>query len=193
MRWLIALVAALLTLSSVWLGSAAVAVSGLAAAARGGDGAGVLARSDLSALKRSLSEQIVAAYLARAGETRAVRPAERVLAQTYGSSIADALVGKLLTAENLTVMLRTGMIAQGDGPAIAGMPSLSGVSTDYVSNFGRFRFISPSTLAIRVSDASTPDDLAEIEMHRIWLDWRLSGVNVPRAKLRELVARLPVR
>lgn len=193
MRWLIAVVATLLTLALLWLGSAAVALSGLAIAARGGDGAAVLARTDLPALKRSLSEQIVAAYLARAGETRTVRPAERLLAQTYGASVVDAFVGKLLTADNVTVMLKNGIVTPDDGAAITGLPSLGEVSTGYLSNIGRFRFVSPSTLAIRVSVAATPDEVAEIELHREWLDWKLAGLNIPRAKLRELVAKLPVR
>lgn len=193
MRWLIGIAAAIVTLALLWLGSAGVALSGLAAAARAGDGAAVLARTDLAALKRSLSEQVVAAYLQQASETRAVRPAERLLANTYGASIADALIGKLLTATNLTQLLKAGTVTAPEGPAVTGVPAVAELQIDTVSALGRFTFVSPATFRLRIGEATDPDNLTEIEMHREWLDWKLAGLRLPRSALRQLVAGLPVR
>src|SRR4051794_29977096 len=107
MRWLIGVAAALMLAVAAYLGSALVSLNGLVDAAKAGDGAAVLARTDMERLRRSLVDQIVAAYLERSGRTK---PLERMIANTYGASIADAMLAKLLTAENLTRLLRTGEV-----------------------------------------------------------------------------------
>ena len=70
-----------------------------------------MSRTDLPRVRRSLVEQIVAAYLNRIGQKRAVKPLERLAANTYGASIADVMVGKLLTQERLTELLNSGKVS----------------------------------------------------------------------------------
>jgi hypothetical protein len=193
MRWLLGVVAALVLVASAWLGSAGWALSGLASAARTGNGAEILARTDLPALKRSLTEQIVTAALARIGESRPIKPMEKMIASTYGSSIADALLTKLLTADNLTELLRSGRISQPGAPALTGLPALGQLDIDVSSVLGRFRFISPATIGIRLDDSPDPAAATEIELHRELLDWKLAGLNLPKATVRDLAAQLPVK
>jgi len=52
-----------------------------------------MSRTDLPRVRRFLVEQIVAAYLNRNGQKRAVKPLEQLAANTYGASIADVMVG----------------------------------------------------------------------------------------------------
>src|SRR5450755_3759729 len=97
MRWfLISIVAAVVAIG-VYIGSAIVSLNGLVGAAKAGNGAEMLARTDVRRLKRSLVHQIVTAYLIRTGQNRPIRPIERLLANTYGATIADALVAKMRT------------------------------------------------------------------------------------------------
>ncbi len=116
MRWFAGILLALLAGAGIYVGSALVSLSGLAEAARAGDGAGVIARTDVERLRRSLVDQIVLAYLKQLGKDRPVKPLERVLATTYGATVADAIIAKMLTEENLTRILKDGGIELGRQP-----------------------------------------------------------------------------
>src|SRR5436309_1244115 len=108
MRWFIGIVGTILIIILIYLGSAAYSLADLIAASREGNGAAVMQRIDVPSLTRSLTNQIVAAYLERVGATRRVSPLEKMLVNSYGASVADAMVAKLLTAEKLTHILKTG-------------------------------------------------------------------------------------
>jgi hypothetical protein len=131
MRGFFATLLALLVGLGVYVGSALVSLGGLVEAARAGDGAGVLARTDMNRLRRSLVNQIVPAYLKQLGRDRPVKPLERMVANTYGASIADATIKKMLTEESLTDILKNGAITSG-GPQIANMQRLSEIDTSKV-------------------------------------------------------------
>src|SRR5262245_27039502 len=116
MRWFLGTVLMLVAGSCNYVGSAVASLGGLVEAAKAGDGAGVLARTDTVRLRRSLVDQIVAAYLKQLGQDRPVKPLERLAANTYGASIADAMIAKMLTPENLTAILNKGAINAGGAP-----------------------------------------------------------------------------
>jgi Protein of unknown function (DUF2939) len=80
MRWTLAISVALLPALGAYAGSAAVSLDRLVQAVQSGDAAAVMSRTDLPRLKRSLVDQIVAAYLNRSGQKRAVKPLERLAA-----------------------------------------------------------------------------------------------------------------
>ena len=111
MRWTMAISVALLLALGAYAGSAAVSLDRLVQAVQSRDAAAVMSRTDLPRLKRSLVDQIVAAYLNRIGQKRAVKPLERLAANTYGASIADVIAGKLLTQERLTELLNSGKVS----------------------------------------------------------------------------------
>jgi hypothetical protein len=139
MRWFIGIAAAIVIFILAYLGSAAVSLAGLIAAAREGDGAAVIERIDVPALSRSLTNQIVAAYLERIGTTRRISPMEKVLVNTYGATIADAMVAKMLTAERLSRILKTGNLDATPGvPNLTGLPALADLhDEDWLSLLGR--------------------------------------------------------
>jgi hypothetical protein len=99
MRWVFGTLVGLAALIGVYIGSAVVSVRGLVGAVRAGDGAEILTRTDQPRLRHSLVDQIVTAYLVQIGQNRPVKPVERMVANTYGASIADALVSTMLTTE----------------------------------------------------------------------------------------------
>ena len=194
MRWLLGTIAAALIFVLIYLGSAASSLVKLTAAVRAGDGAAVLERTDVKGLRRSLTDQIVRAYLERTGSTRRINQMEKMLINTYGATIADAMVAKILTADKLTQMLKSGHLDAPGVPSLTGLPTLANLDTsNWLSLLGRLNLIKPVLLAIRISDTSDPDEYAAIDLHYEGLDWKLSGIELPKAILRDLAASLPVK
>ena len=168
-----------------YIGSAIVSLNGLVGAAKAGNGAEILARTDVPRLKRSLVDQIVTAYLIRTGQNRPIKPIERLLANTYGATIADALVAKMLTAENLTNILQNGSLsADGDNQIIA----LGGIDTSRIlATLGRLSLVKPVELSVRLGDE---EGAGAISLHFEGNGWKLSGLNLPTRAAEELAMGL---
>lgn len=186
MRWFVATVCVVLVGVVIYVGSALVSLGGLVEAARAGDGAGVLARTDTVRLRHSLVEQIVAGYLKQLGRDRPIKPLERALANTYGSTVADALIAKLLTEENLTRILNKGAIGP-DGSALANMKRLTELDT---SKLAMLRRVSPVKLVeLQVALGDTADSGA-VRLHFEGNGWKLSGIELPDAAVQTLAQSL---
>jgi hypothetical protein len=195
MRWFVGTVIAIVVLIALYLGSAASALAGLVAAARAGDGAAIIERTDVKALSRSLTTQIAAAYLERIGAKRRISPMEKMLASTLGASIADAMVANMLTADRLTQILKTGNLGATPGvPTGAGLPALADLHNEnWLSLLGRLSFVQPVLLAIRLSNTTDSDSYAAINLHYEGFGWKLSGIALPKGAVRDLAASLPVK
>jgi hypothetical protein len=195
MRWFVGTVIAIVVLIALYLGSAASALAGLVAAARAGDGAAIIERTDVKALSRSLTTQIAAAYLERIGAKRRISPMEKMLASTLGASIADAMVANMLTADRLTQILKTGNLGAAPGvPTGAGLPALADLHNEnWLSLLGRLSFVQPVLLAIRLSNTTDSDSYAAINLHYEDFGWKLSGIALPKAMVRDLAENLPLK
>lgn len=195
MRWFLGILAALVLAIAIYLELAASSLATLAAAARTGDIAKVLEHTNTRSLTRSLANQIVTAYIERVSATRKVGSTEKMLINSYGATIADAMAAKMLTAENLTQILRSGKVdAQQGLPAFAGLPALGELDTgNWLKLLGRINFIQPVLLGIRVSEKSDPENYAAINLHFEGGGWRLSGIELPKPVVRTLAASLPVK
>lgn len=69
---------------------------------------------------------------------------EKMLVNTYGATIADAMVAKMLTADKLTQMLKSGNLDAPGVPSFAGLPALANLPTgNWLSLLGRLNFIQP--------------------------------------------------
>jgi len=187
MRWLVGTVLVLLVSFVIYVGSAVWSVKGLVEAAQSGNGPGIIARTDLPRLKRSLVDQIVRAYLGRQGAKLSLM--ERVLANTYGASIADALVGKILTEENITKILRDGVVTE-ELPD-AHMPALAGL--DFSNTFGILRRLSPVKIVEFEIALGNDAPSGAISLHFEGNGWKLSGFNLPANAVRALAETLPIK
>lgn len=186
MRWFLGGLAAFAIAAVIYVGSAILSLNGLAGAARAGDGAAILSRTDLPRLRHSLVDQIVFAYLKRVGRDRPVKPMERLVASTYGATIADAMVGKMLTADNLTQILRDGRVAVGESDV--NLQRLSDLNASGVlQKIGRLSFVKPVEFEVRLGDG---DDAGGISLHFEGFGWKLSGVQLPAAAIEALVQHL---
>jgi hypothetical protein len=195
MRWFLGAIAALIVATAIYLGLAASSLATLASAARAGDVAKILEKTDVKALRRSLTNQIVNAYLDQIGATCKVGAMEKMLINTYGATIADAMAAKMLTADNLTQMLKSGKIEASQGlPSFSGLPALADLHTgNWLSLLGRVNFIQPVLLGIRVSEKSDPESYAAVNLHFEGTEWRLSGIELPKPIVRTLAGSLPVK
>jgi hypothetical protein len=188
MRWFLGALLALLVAIALYVASAAISLNGLVQAVRAGDGAAIVARTDMPRLRHSLVDQIVSAYLKRIGQDRPVKPLERMLANTYGASIADAMVGKLLTQETLTNMLKSGAVTI-DNTASPNMPPISEIDTSRIfQTLGRLSLVKPVEFQIRFGDSESSGG---ISLHFETDGWKLSGVQLPAATLQALAQALP--
>jgi hypothetical protein len=186
MRWFIGILTALLVAVAIYIGSAVVSIKGLVNAAQAGDGAAVLARTDTARLRRSLVDQIVSAYLTQLGQNRPVKPLERLAASTYGASIADALIAKMLTEENLTAILNKGEINAGG--ANVTINRLTELDTSRIFELlKRISPIKPVEFAIRFGDTSSE---GAISLHFEGDGWKLSGIQLPTAAVQMLANNL---
>ncbi|MCK1703665.1 DUF2939 domain-containing protein [Bradyrhizobium sp. 146] len=186
MRWFFGSLIALLVCLGIYVGSAVVSLSGLIGAVRAENGADVLARTDTARLRRSLVDQIVGAYLKQIGRERPVKPLERLAANTYGASIADAMIGKILTPENLTDVLNKGAIRVGG--VDANMLSLTEIDTSKVlETLRRISPIKPVEFQIRLGQN---DKDGGVSLHFEGNGWKLSGIQLPNAAVQALARSL---
>jgi hypothetical protein len=187
MRWFVAVLFALLAGIGIYAGSALVSLSGLVEAARAGDGAAILARTDTERLRRSLVDQIVSAYLKQLRRDRPIKPLERVLANTYGATIADAMIARMLTEENLTRILKTGAIGSGESP-IANMQGLGEIDTSsLLGMLSRISPVKPVEFLVRLGDR---EDAGGLNIHFEGNGWKLSGIQLPAAAVQVLAQSL---
>ena len=114
-----------------------------------------------------------------------------MLASTYGASIADALVSKLLTEENLTRLLRTGAVGDlSQNTQFGNLTSLANLDTSALRLLGRISPVKLVELAILLGDDR---DSGAINLHFEGDGWKLSGVQLPAAALRALAESLPMK
>src|SRR5829696_371058 len=187
MRWFVGIVVALLVGTAIYVASAVVSLRGLIESARAGDGAGVLARTDTARVRRSLVDQIVSAYLARLGRDRPVKTLERLAANTYGASIADAMIAQMLTEENLTNILNTGAI-RSSGNTVANIPRLIDIDTSrLIETLRRISPVKPVEFFVRLGPG---DSAGGISLHFEGNGWKLSGIELPSAAVEALAQNL---
>ncbi len=186
MRWFLRVTIALALTIGIYVGSAVVSLDALVKAAQVGNGAEIVARTDMDRLRRSLVNQILSAYLARTGEGRPVKPLEKMIASTFGASVVDAMISQMLTAENLTNILQKGQLTANGSNQIT---SLAEVDTSKVfQTLGRFSVVNPVEFAIALGD----DQYATaITLHFAGNGWKLSGVNLPAKVAEQLAMSLP--
>jgi Protein of unknown function (DUF2939) len=187
MRWFLGSLLVIVVGIGLYVGSALVSLGGLADAARRGDGAEVLARTDVVRLRHSLVDQIVSSYLKQAGRDRQIKPLERLALNTYGASIADAMIAKMLTEQNLTAILNKGSIGLG-GAEIAQVQSLTQIDTSRILEMlSRISLVKPVELFVRLGD---PDSGGGVSLHFEGTGWKLSGVQLPAAAVDALARDL---
>ncbi len=121
---------------------------------------------------------------------------ERLLANTYGATVADALVDKLLTQENLTEILQKGSVQDPSQKiTIPNLPALGVLDPAKTFDLiNRLWPVKPVELAVRLSPEWSGDNYAGIRIHFDGsTGWKLSSVELPANTVRALAATIPVK
>ncbi len=163
---------------------------GLARAVEARDAGAVGARVDFPALRTSLIRQITLTYLRLHGKPLRVLAEDIAIAMAV--SVADPLVEKLLTPENLVALLARGWPREGAGAPpgdISGLtlPPLGGVfrlyaNTEYGTGWAR--------IALPVDRPSQKQ--LRLHLRLSGATWVLSGVDLP-VELQERLAQELIR
>jgi hypothetical protein len=180
-----------------WLGYVAWPIYTLGALARAleaGDTATAMRHVDLPAVRRSITDQVVDAYLKLTGKT--VSPLLRGVVASAADSIADPIVGRIVAPDALAEFLREGwpIAVLPDRPA-----GISGLSAANLGNawqvfagaqygIGRFEIELPPSLP--------RDRRVVLEFRIIKWRWQLMGVRMPdhlRVRLAEALIKLRKR
>src|SRR6516162_1764078 len=114
MKWFIAFLLLLVLLMGYWAWPF-FELRALAGAVQAGDVTAINEKIDYPRLRRSLTEQIIGAYLrltGRASQLGALGP----LATAVGASIIDPWVSQIVNPENLAQLLRGGTVSSELGP-----------------------------------------------------------------------------
>jgi hypothetical protein len=177
----------------LYVGSACISVKRLVVSAQAGNASEILARTNLPLLKQSLVDQIVGSYRRRSGQTKPVSQLERTAANTYGASVADAMLTKLLTPENLTELLRTGNanLPLHEGGSIW-IPPLNELGSGVSELIKRLAFIQLRLIDFRMSSASG-DDAYSISMHFEGDVWKFAGLHLPANVASQVAERSLIR
>jgi len=187
MRWFLGTLLALVVGIGIYVASALVSLNGLVEAARAGDAAEVLARTDMARLRRSLVDQIVSAYLKQLGRDRPIKPLERLAANTYGASVADAIIAKMLTKENLTRILNNGTLSAGE-TGVPNMQRLSEIDTSRIFQvLNRLSPVKPVEFLVRLGET---ESAGGVSIHFEGNGWKLSGIQLPAAAAQVLAQSL---
>ena len=191
-RWIAVIVAALFLALAGYSATALISLERLATAARASDGAEVIARTNVPRVRQAIIGQIISAYLEKVGQKRPVRPFERMAIETFGASIADDLAIKLVTAENLSVLLRNGVVRESNAkPELGTIPALGDLDVSNIMNvLRRVKLIKPVEFELQLGDNPSA---GSISMHFEAWGWKLSSINLPASIVARLVERLPVR
>lgn len=191
-RWIAVIVAALFLALAGYSATALISLERLATAARASDGAEVIARTNVPRVRQAIIGQIISAYLEKVGQKRPVRPFERMAIETFGASIADDLAIKLVTAENLSVLLRSGAVRESNAkPELGTIPALGDLDVSNIMNvLRRVKLIKPVEFELQLGDNPSA---GSISMHFEAWGWKLSSINLPASIVARLVERLPVR
>ncbi len=169
-------------LFALWLAYAAwpfFAVYELVSAVQARDVAAVNERVDFTALRRSLTAQLVRTYLRVTGKGGRPGSVVEQFAVGIGSSVADPIVAKLISPEALLDLLRDG---RPSGVFSGNVPSVEGVSSQALGNIWRVYW--NSELRIGKFYVAVPVDKPPAERFRLefclagWT-WRLCGTELP--------------
>ncbi len=110
----------------------------------------------------------------------------------FGATIADDLTIKLVTPENLSVLLKSGTVRNAaENITFGTMSSLAELDISNIFVFaGRITLAKPVEFALRLGESQ---DAGSVSMHLDGTTWKLSGIGLPPKVLANMIDRLPTQ
>jgi hypothetical protein len=161
----------------------------IAMKAQAGDAAGLRERIDFAAVRRSLTRQIIDAYLRLSG--RRVDPSG--ITTAVAGSVADPILEKLVSPEAMLDLLRNGW----PGAALPERPpGLAGIGSASFGNW--WALFANSEYGLSGFSVSLPVEKPVAQQFRVYLSlsrqgWKLSGLDLPEDIVTKLTEQLIAR
>jgi hypothetical protein len=194
MRWAIriaAVLAVLLLAYAIW---PVVGFARIASAIEARDGAALAKLVDFRALRKSLTKQIVAAYIELTGKEKQLGLMGKTLAVGIGTSYAEPIVAELLNEQTLIDLLTKGQVGGGGGVGAVKVPAelapfsgsalQSGWRTWWASEYGLGDYY------VYLPPDKTPDKQFKVRLSLKDLQWKLTGLDLPQPMRVELAQQL---
>jgi len=194
MRWTLriaAVLAVLLLAYAIW---PVVGFARIASAIEARDGAALAKLVDFRALRKSLTKQIVAAYIELTGKEKQLGLMGKTLAVGIGTSYAEPIVAELLNEQTLIDLLTKGQVGGGGGVGVVKVPAdlapfsksalESGWRTWWASEYGLGDYY------VYLPPDKTPDKQFKVRLSLKDLQWKLTGLDLPQPMRIELAQQL---
>jgi hypothetical protein len=194
MRWTLriaAVLAVLLLAYAIW---PVVGFARIASAIEARDGAALAKLVDFRALRKSLTKQIVAAYIELTGKEKQLGLMGKTLAVGIGTSYAEPIVAELLNEQTLIDLLTKGQVGGGGGVGAVKVPAelapfsksalQSGWQTWWASEYGLGDYY------VYLPPDKTPDKQFKVRLSLKDLQWKLTGLDLPQPMRVELAQQL---
>lgn len=194
MRWTLriaAVLAVLLLAYAIW---PVVGFARIASAIEAKDGPGLAKLVDFRALRKSLTKQIVAAYIELTGKEKELGLMGKTLAVGIGSSYAEPIVAELLNEQTLIDLLTKGQVGGGGGVGAVKVPAElapfsksaleSGWRTWWASEYGLGDYY------VYLPPDKAPDKQFKVRLSLKDLQWKLTGLDLPQPMRIELAQQL---
>jgi hypothetical protein len=194
MRWTLriaAVLAALLLAYAIW---PVVGFSRIASAIEARDGAALAKLVDFRALRKSLTKQIVAAYIELTGKEKQLGLMGKTLAVGIGTSYAEPIVAELLNKQTLIDLLTKGQVGGGGGVGAVKVPAeLAPFSKSAMQSAWQTWWASEYGLGdyyIYLPPDKAPDKQFKVRLSLKDLQWKLTGLDLPGPMRVELAQQL---
>jgi hypothetical protein len=194
MRWTLriaAVLAALLLAYAIW---PVVGFSRIASAIEARDGAALAKLVDFRALRKSLTKQIVAAYIELTGKEKQLGLMGKTLAVGIGTSYAEPIVAELLNEQTLIDLLTKGQVGGGGGVGAVKVPAeLAPFSKSAMQSTWQTWWASEYGLGdyyIYLPPDKAPDKQFKVRLSLKDLQWKLTGLDLPGPMRVELAQQL---
>jgi hypothetical protein len=195
MRWFIRLFVVLTVAWLVFMASPYYALYDFARAVEAGDTEAIKARVNFSAVRVSLSKQLVTAYLVATGRESELKSSNKGLVAAAGSTLVDPLLAQYVTPEALADFLAGRRGIEGSPSAGAGSGLADAGLTPKSLNAAWSLFLAAESRGFRAMLFPVPPDRQPEEQFRLQfrltgLTWRLVGVEMPQAIQKRLVQEM---
>jgi hypothetical protein len=193
MRWTLriaAVLAVLLLAYAIW---PVVGFARIASAIEARDGAALAKLADFKSLRKSLTKQIVAAYIELTGKEKQLGLLGKTLAVGIGTSYAEPIVAELLNEQTLIDLLTKGEAGTGAGGGVK-IPAefapfsksalQSGWQTWWASEYGLGNYY------IYLPPGKAPDKQFKVKLSLKEWQWKIAGLDLPGPMRVELAQQL---
>jgi hypothetical protein len=193
MRWTLriaAVLAVLLLAYAIW---PVVGFARIASTIEARDGAALAKLVDFRALRKSLTKQIVAAYIELTGKEKQLGLMGKTLAVGIGTSYAEPIVAELLNEQTLIDLLTKGEAGGGGGAGVKIPAEFAPFSKSALQSGWRTWWASEYGLGdyyIYLPPDKAPEKQFKVKLSLKELQWKLAGIDLPQPMRVQLAQQL---